>query len=801
MNGLTYFKLKSPYPGDITKNCSLDGTEVDGNFFELEGRDIKTAYWQNESLILELMNGDCIRVDGITEGCTKNLKIQYDSQNGALYVTYNGYTETITGFTTSSVLSNVYSDNTLDGKGTSDSPLSVSKLFLPGTYRPVNKVIDCTRNEKLPEDNRVIAGNRYLTIENVSDYGYLYDYNGVIKIACDLRDSSSEWRIPTKEDWDDLLNSVEPCVEDRNHDKVTSNRYLGRYAGKILKSTGFWDLEQTDLCTTDNGTSFININDGMCGSKYPYQNNCQPYVGQYVECSCTSPEPYPNKGIDKYGFSAMPAGYGDDGGRIDYFGERGWYWTATNQCATNAYAKRFEYNKSTVYQEIISTNNTLSLRLVKDYNGSNYKECENILGTDYTTVLMPSLKKGKTIWTSINIAFTNRYYNPILPNNGMNLTYSKKFFINEWDGSRWIKNEVKNGESFVVINAPNGKDCVEYRIINNDLANVTDSVYQQVIETINPRLDSISASISSETIRAKEAERLLDVKIDTETARAVNAENGILDQLANEISRAQQAEESLQEQINNIESGSQTDLSEINKKIDEEINRAKEAEELLDEKISIENERAETKENELAQKISEEEERATYAEMSLQENIDNESKRAIDAENKLSEDIALEAETARKNESDIKLSLQNEIERATSSEDFIRQSLSEEIERSTSKDNELDSKITDETNRAESAENELSNRIDAIDSSYLGKIDELNTKIDEEINRSTEKDSQIENSLNEEIKRSTEQDKIIIGRLISNDGSVMDTQNGTLTLATEDSSNIVISLDFNFGEI
>ena len=95
----------------------------------------------------------------------------------------------------------------------------------------------------------------------------------------------------------------------------------------------------------------------------------------------------------------------------------------------------------------------------------------------------------------------------------------------------------------------------------------------------------------------------------------------------------------------------------------------------------------------------------------------------------------------------------------------------------------------------------MSNRIDAIDSSYLGKIDELNTKIDEEINRSTEKDSQIENSLNEEIKRSTEQDKIIIGRLISNDGSVMDTQNGTLTLATEDSSNIVISLDFNFGEI
>lgn len=41
---------------------------------------------------------------------------------------------------------------------------------------------------------------------------------------------------------------------------------------------------------------------------------------------------------------------------------------------------------------------------------------------------MPSIKSGKTIWMSTNVAFSNRYYGPVVPNNGMNLTYTKKFF-------------------------------------------------------------------------------------------------------------------------------------------------------------------------------------------------------------------------------------------------------------------------------------------------------------------------------------------------------------------------------------
>lgn len=802
MRGLTFFKLKSQYPGDITKNCSLDGTEVDGNFYELEGRDIKTAYWENETLILEKMNGEIIRVEGITEGCAKDLDIQYDSSKGALYVTNNGFTETISGFVTSNVLSNVHSDETLSGGGTSGNPLGISKLFQTGMYRPVIKIIDKTKNENLPADNRVIVGNRYLTIENVSDYGYLYDYNGVRKIACDLVDSSSEWRIPTKADWDDLLNSVEPCVEDRNHDKVTSNRDLGRFAGKILKSIGFWDLEQSTGCTTDRGTAYctdINLSDA-CGARYA--NPCSGYVGEYVECACTSPDPYPNRGIDKYGFAAVPAGYGDDGGHIGYFGERGWYWTATNQCATNAYAKRFEYNKSSVYQEIISTNNTLSLRLVKDYDGTNFKECENILGTDYTAVLMPSLKNGKSIWTSVNVSFTNKYYNPVLPNNGMNLTYTKKFFINEWDGNRWIKNEIKNGESVVVIKAPTGQDCIEYRIINGEISNVSDSIYQQVIIEINPRLDSIQGSIASETVRAKEAERLLDVKIDTETARAVHAENGILDQLANEIIRAQQAEEALGTRIDKISEGHQTDLSELTQKIDNEIRRATDAEDLLDAKIEAETERAETAENKLDSDLKAEVERAMFAEMIIQENLDNEVKRAMAAEKVNFDAIQAESETARQNELALQKKIEDEANRASGAEAFIREELNNEINRSIGRDDRIEAALNQEIDRAESAEDELSKRIDELKTSGDTNFNELEEKLNSEIERSTKKDEEIEAALNEEIERSKEQDRLITGRLISKSGSVMDASEGTLVLATDDATNsITIQLDFDFGEI
>lgn len=805
MKGLTYFKLKSPYPGDITKNCSLDGTEIDNNFFELESRDVKTAYWQNDTLIIERMNGDIISVPGITEGCTKNLNIAYDKEQGTLYVTQDGYTQAITGFISSDVLTTINSDDTLTGMGTRKKPIGISPMFETGQFRPAIKIIDTTKGEKLPDPNRVDPRNRFVTIENVSDYGYLYDYNGVRKIACDLRDSSSEWRIPTKEDWDDMLNAVEPCLEDRNHDKVTCNRDLGRFAGKLLKSVDFWRLESLNPCDSNNGCNCgndCNTSNG-CGTRYA--NNCDGYCGEYTENACSKPNPYPNRGIDKYGFAAVPAGYGDDGGRLDYFGERGWYWTATNQCATNAYTKRFEYNKSSVYQEVISTSNLLSLRLVKDYDGTNFSERETILGSDYSTVLMPSIKSGKTIWMSTNVAFSNRYYGPVVPNNGMNLTYTKKFFVNEWDGKRWLKNELRNGDSIVILKAPTGEDNVEYRVINGELSNVATSIYDEVIIAIRPQLDSLKGAIASETIRAKEAERVLDTKIDTETARAVHVENGIIDQLTQEIDRAKQAEEALSDRIDAISTGhteDTEDIAQLNQKIDDEIARAKEEEEFLDQKIENETARAEAAETKLDEDIKNETDRATLAEEVIQENLDNEVKRALAAEEANENAINAEAELARANEEYLHQMILDEANRASGVEVSLREDLTNEIARSTNKDNQLDQKIEAETDRAEAAEDLINKRIDDIGTGYTEDITALTKKVDDEIARSIAEDTRLDQKIDDEIARSTEQDTLITGRLIAKTGSVMDAANGSLTLATEDAANsITISLDFNFGSI
>ena len=40
--GLYYYKLVSPYPEDVTKNCKLTINEIDSNFFELKNEDIGT---------------------------------------------------------------------------------------------------------------------------------------------------------------------------------------------------------------------------------------------------------------------------------------------------------------------------------------------------------------------------------------------------------------------------------------------------------------------------------------------------------------------------------------------------------------------------------------------------------------------------------------------------------------------------------------------------------------------------------------------------------------------------------------
>ena len=518
MNAITYFKLKSPYEGDITKNCALTGSEVDNNFFTLESRDVKSVELKDDKIVVNLMNGEKLTTDNITEDCVKGLTIDFDEVNGILTITQNGIVQTIKGFATNYNIAEAISvDGTLVGNGLSEKPVGISPVTKTGQYRPVKKIVKITEDERLP--HKPFVGDRFLTVENINDYGYLYNYEGLKKIACTLKEMGSEWRIPTKEDWDDMLDAVEPNEDFRNHTDARTNKCLGKFAGKFLKSKEYWkndehcidDCNSEDICVDycEN-----NCNEECACGKH---RTCHPnYCGEYG--SCHHRHRHDNKGIDKYGFRILPAGYANEAKDYLYFKERAYFWTASNHQYRDAYVKIFAYNKSGVLQDVMASDNYMSVRLVKNYNGDNYNECEDILGSVYSTVLMPSIKHGKAIWTSVNMSIGDCGCGckHILPNDGQGMEYVKKYFINEWTGKEWLKKELLDGESVVVIEEGNknsndklDKAYTEYRNVNGELVDVASLIYNNVITTITPKIKDIETNIEN-----------LNEKIDNEIERS-----------------------------------------------------------------------------------------------------------------------------------------------------------------------------------------------------------------------------------------------------------------------------------------
>ena len=586
MNGITYFRLNSTYDGDVTKNCALTGNEVDNNFYTLEGRDVKSVELQDGKIVVTLMNGDKMTTDSITDGYTKDLTIDFDEVNGILTITRNGVTETIGGFVTSHNVNNsIAVDGSVIGNGLFDKPVGISPVFKTGQYRPVKKIIDTTNNEKLPLCEGLAAGDRYLTIENVNEYGYLYNYKGLKNIACRLKEMNSQWRIPTKEDWDDLLDSVEPCNEFRTHTDARSNKFLGKLAGKFLKSPEYWKKEETCSCNCNQDINchqdFDDINDGgneqpnecHCGRHIP----CHPnYCGEYG--TCHHRHGWNNGGIGKYGFNVLPAGYANEAKDYLYFKERAYFWTASNHECRDAYIKAFAYNKSSVLQDVMASDNYMSVRLVKEYNGHNFKESEEILGGTYPTVLMPSLKHGQTIWTAINIGLADcececscNGCTYVRPNNGEGMESTKKYFTNEWDGRHWLRKELLDGESVVVIS--DNKDYIEYRLVNGELKNVADIVYERVIETINPIIEGIDDSLDD-----------------------------LNERLNNEIERSTTKDEELENQLNDLNQGLEEEKAareEKDAELENSIQELREKDTIIQTQIDTLTERVETVEGQM----------------------------------------------------------------------------------------------------------------------------------------------------------------------------------------------------------
>lgn len=585
INGITYYKLKSPYNGDVTKNCSVSGIEIDNNFFTLEGRDVKSITVDGTDIVLNLLNGEQLKAVDVLDNFITN--ISFDKENGILK-TYrnNGEVEVFDGFVSIHEHNNhkhldaVASNETLTGNGTYEKPLKLAEAYKTGQFKPVDKIVTDKKTEK------PFVGERVLVSEERSAYGLLYNYSEVIQIACELDNTHSKWRIPSKADWDDMLNAVEPCTDNKNHDKSTPDRYFGKWAGKLLKSKYYWkDYEGCECDCKDDEDEEM---DGChCGK----HRICKPtYCGEFDTCHFKAGK-FNTQGIDKYGFTVLPSGYTDDGGIMNYFGERACFWTSTNMEYTNIFTKRFEYNSNKVYQGIVPAKCRMSLRLVKDYTGDNYTESENILGQNYPTVLMPSVKNGKAVWTSINVYYTspsckgchcgcNGMNDNLDPIPNPNDILVKKYYIDEWNGFKWLRNEFKEGDSVVVKITPDGKKDIEYRLVEGELKSVPAMVEKTVVDEITPIITDMenrfTEALNQEKTNRENADTELQNQITAEVQRATDKDVYLETTLGNFGKETAKAFETLNNAIvtsvNNINTALQTE-AETRAAADEELQR------------------------------------------------------------------------------------------------------------------------------------------------------------------------------------------------------------------------------------
>lgn len=542
--GLYFYKLVSPYPEDVTKDCKLTINEIDSNFITLKDADIKDFSFDSESNIMTLTrnNGETLTTDltSLAEGVVHNLNVCYDEHEGKIVISYDDKKVVIDGLITKcnigkNVLTHVDTDSSIIGKGIVNCPIGISPVEKTGQYRPCIKFLDLTKGEVLPRPEDTKIGTRFLTYEKVSDYGFLYNYKGVQAIAHDLEHG---WRIPSKADWDDMLNTIEPCDEFRTHDSSLCNRVLGKFAGKLLKSRHHWHEE----IFKDECPKYDEKGDGCdCHHEHGkcHQDGGEDFEPDFHDLHELKKKPISPKGVDKFGMRILAAGYGDGCEVYDYFGKRTGFWTSTMIDNTDVYVKRFDFNQSGVAQTAEDPHALFSLRLVKDYNGSNFHEFEFINGHVYKCVLMPSAtaEHGFTIWTANNAAFEAHKYNPKrIPCNIASDTYKTYFFTAEWNGFTWMKKRFNEGDSVVLFRGLKGEPYDEYRLIDGHLVSTTEKLHDEIMEEIDKEIKRLDEKIETESDRAQKVEAELWESLNEEISARTEVDAQMWDALAQEAS-------------------------------------------------------------------------------------------------------------------------------------------------------------------------------------------------------------------------------------------------------------------------
>ena len=511
VEGVTYFKLKSEFDGDYTKHCGLLGEEIDENFYFLRGYDIESiTVDEDRNLIINRVDKDYAPlVVNIGEELGQP-SFKFNKETGTITVTYpDGTKSTMEGFLVEGKDIRIATDSTFNGNGTMYNPLRLSPTETTGTFAPADEYFDLTNGGVMPEGKG--KGYRVVTREKIDNFGCLYPFSAVKKIQKKLTESGSQWRVPTKQDWDELLNAFE-CAEFRNHSANTCN-WLGDAAGRAFKSFKLWDEHKT------------------------------------------LPTETPTYGEDIAGLSFYPLGITPDRNEIlnerdsdaEGFGKIAGFWANTLNDESNAYVKIFGYNSGKVDQDTYGEGARMSIRLVKDYAYSNYNEIEEILGFPYPTEMVYGPYEDSEylkIWTKINLYSDAEALGGIRSEEWSAVTDSDKgveiiYFINEWDGTEWHKKPLENGDSVIIIERDD-KPYHEWRIIEDELIDTAEAL----AEEFNKDFSEVKKDVAAISALTKELVTFCGWTVDTinEFSAATKEHIDRIDATVTEFSAATVAE-------------------------------------------------------------------------------------------------------------------------------------------------------------------------------------------------------------------------------------------------------------------
>lgn len=567
--GIYYFKLdpeKFVYKGgeevednmkDTRNLCGLNGAEIDSNFHFLSGFDIKSVEFgeSGSTVVITRANDEEFSAITLNLNDVRPERLVFDDKTGELFLVYpDGYSLRAEGFFVDfnedgRYNVKVYTDGTLDGLGSKYKPLSLSRLERTGHFAPVETLIDGPITEEY-------IGHRVLTREPVDDFGHLYPYQSVEDIQAALDAENSPWRVPTKADWDELLNAMEKEV--KNHDELTPG-YKGDTAALQLKSTKYWD---TDVNT--------NVN---------YEEH------------------------DYVGFGILPVGSKNwNDTEIRGFGRKTAFWARNEEENDEAWVKEFGDDFGGVRQDDYETNfsgNLYSIRLVKECEPGCPEQYETILGDSYPVgPIVGCYDDYCKIWTLSN------FYGKVNGNEGEILlgrdgypeVKEYAYFINECDGR---KKRLMEGESVTILD----EDCHEFRIINEELVDIEkqqedalkalSANTENAIEELSGNTYDLVSELSAGTVTEFENVRneivelsgatvasITDLRRDTTTAvnelRAeINTVSGNLETEIQDVNAALiAAEDSLTDEI-----------SDVSIRLDGEVERATSAETALSNNI------------------------------------------------------------------------------------------------------------------------------------------------------------------------------------------------------------------------